>query len=182
MTIHKYGADALHRVADPVQGFDAGLKQLADDMYETMLDADGIGLAAPQVGRSIRLIVVDTQQEEGVGRLNLVNPEFTPLDESLIEMNEGCLSIPGTFCAITRPERIQVSAQRLNGKPIRFQADGLLARVIQHEIDHLDGKLFVERVEDPVLREELRDVYEAIEMGLTELKSEADKEPVTTPA
>ncbi|MGR8920728.1 MAG: peptide deformylase [Gammaproteobacteria bacterium] len=132
----------LRTVAAPVTDFDAALGELIDDMFETMYDAPGIGLAATQVDVHQRVIVIDVSAEKN-SPLHLVNPVLTELD-GLEQMEEGCLSVPGIFETVTRADRITVEACDRDGKPFRLETGGLLAVCIQHEIDHLDGKLFVD--------------------------------------
>jgi peptide deformylase len=145
-TILKYGAPELERKSLVVTDFDGELKQLAEDMLETMYAAPGVGLAAPQVGVNLRLIVIDPTagEEQGHQRI-LVNPEVIERDGHQKE-EEGCLSFPGITTSVDRPELVRVKAQDLEGGDVEFEADGLLARAICHEIDHLDGVLFIDRV------------------------------------
>lgn len=132
----------LHVVAKPVAAVDADIRQLAADMAETMYAAPGIGLAATQVDRHVRLIVVDISEEKN-RLLTLINPRIV-MKEGEAVREEGCLSVPGIYDKVTRAEHIRVEALDLEGKPFQLDAVGLLAVCIQHEIDHLDGKVFVE--------------------------------------
>ncbi len=130
----------------PVTVFDRKLKRLAEDMVETMHAAPGVGLAAPQVGVEKRLAVVDTSAGEEEGGVQvLVNPEILESDGREVDF-EGCLSIPGISEKVERPARIRVRAVDLDGKPFEVEAEALVARAICHEIDHLDGVLFVDRL------------------------------------
>ena len=132
----------LRNRAQPVTHVDAALRTLIDDMFETMYAAPGIGLAATQVNVAKRVLVIDLSEKRDQP-LALINPEI--LERSGIEeTEEGCLSVPGYFDKVTRAEKIRVRALDRDGKQIEFDADGLLAVCIQHEIDHLDGKLFVD--------------------------------------
>lgn len=132
----------LRQKALPVETVDHTIRQLVDDMFETMYDAPGIGLAATQVNVRKRVIVIDISEEKNQP-LALINPRL--LDQrGETEYEEGCLSVPGYFDNVTRAETIRVSALDRNGEPFELAADGLLAICIQHEIDHLDGKLFVD--------------------------------------
>lgn len=133
----------LRTIAEPVDSVDESIKQLIDDMFETMYDAPGIGLAATQVNVHKRVVTIDLSEDKSEP-LALVNPEYTVLDETLEEMQEGCLSVPGFFDDINRPQRIQVRSLNREGEEQNFVADGLLAVCIQHELDHLNGKLFVD--------------------------------------
>ncbi|MCB1926370.1 MAG: peptide deformylase [Gammaproteobacteria bacterium] len=132
----------LRNVAKPVDVVDAGVRQLVDDMFATMYDAPGIGLAAIQVNDPRRVIVVDTSEDHSQP-LALINPEILT-KEGEEQMDEGCLSVPGIYETVKRAERIRVRALNRDGQPFEMDVDGLLAVCIQHEIDHLDGKLFVD--------------------------------------
>ena len=118
------------------------LRQLIDDMFATMHRAHGIGLAAPQVGRQERVAVVDVN--DGTGPIVLVNPEVIASSSNTDKSEEGCLSIPDVFGDVVRPERVTVRALDRDGQPFEIEAGGLLARCLQHEIDHLHGKLFID--------------------------------------
>lgn len=136
--------ERLRRRAEPVEQVDNSIRQLVDDMLETMYDAPGIGLAAIQVNVPRRVIVIDTSDEKDQP-LCLINPQI--LERSGEEqMDEGCLSVPGFFEPVTRAERVKVRALGRDGEPFELETDGLLAVCIQHEIDHLDGKLFVDYI------------------------------------
>jgi peptide deformylase len=126
---------------------DASTRALLDDMLETMYDAPGIGLAAVQIGIMQRLVVIDTaKQEEPRTPLCLVNPEITWRSEETSSYEEGCLSIPDYYEEVTRPEKVRVRFLDRDGQPQEMEADGILATVVQHEIDHLDGVLFVDHI------------------------------------
>jgi len=149
----------LRRKARPIQDFGQDLQTLIDDMVETLRDAPGVGLAAPQVGVSQRVIVVEYgEEEEAPPKLyTLVNPEITRRAEETIMGVEGCLSIPGLVGDVVRPVSVTVKGQSRQGQPMKLKADGWLARIIQHEIDHLDGVLYpdiAERVYEPIAEEE----------------------------
>lgn len=132
----------LRNIAKPVAAVDDKVRQLIDDMFETMYDAPGIGLAAIQVNQPYRVIVVDTTEDRSQP-IALVNPEILEKD-GIEEMDEGCLSVPGVYETVRRAETIRVRALDRDGEPFEMNVDGLLAVCIQHEIDHLDGKLFVD--------------------------------------
>jgi peptide deformylase len=133
----------LRSQAKKVGKVDRSIQKLLDDMQETMRVAPGIGLAANQVGRLIRLITVEVEDTA----YQLVNPEVVASEgEAIIE--EGCLSLPGYYADIRRPAKVAVKALTRNGKPVKINADGMLARVLQHEIDHLNGVLFIDRLEN----------------------------------
>lgn len=146
LEILKYPDPGLEQVCPTEERFDDTLRKLARDMIETMHHAPGIGLAAPQVGRHERLTVVDLSSGTEPDELFvLVNPVVLETHGEVRE-EEGCLSFPDLMLIVPRPERVVVEAQDLHGKPFRVKADELLARCIHHEIDHLDGILFLERV------------------------------------
>lgn len=132
----------LRTLAQPVAEVDAGIARLVDDMFETMYAAPGIGLAATQVNVHKRLLVVDVSENKDQP-LVFINPELLER-QGVEEMEEGCLSVPGIYDKVQRAERIRVRALDRDGKPFEMDVDGLLAVCIQHEIDHLDGKLFVD--------------------------------------
>lgn len=142
LTILNYPDSRLHRVAAPVLDVNDEIRQLVDDMAETMYGAPGIGLAATQVNRHIQVIVIDTSKEQN-DLLVLINPNIVA-KSGLQEYEEGCLSVPGVYETVTRAEKITVEALDRNGKKFKLEADKLLAVCIQHEIDHLLGKVFVE--------------------------------------
>ncbi|MCC6707063.1 MAG: peptide deformylase [Gammaproteobacteria bacterium] len=132
----------LRQKALAVTRFDAALASLVDDMFETMYDAPGIGLAATQIDVQQRVIVVDTSSDKQ-SPLCFINPSILEL-RGVEEMEEGCLSVPGIFDYVERAQWVRIAAVERDGTPFEFEADGLLAVCIQHEMDHLDGKLFVD--------------------------------------
>lgn len=141
-----YPDPVLSIKGEPVTDFNDELKQLAEDMAETMYAAPGIGLAAPQVGVSQRLVVIDcAPKDEGPQLLVLVNPEIADREGECFE-EEGCLSVPDYYAQVQRSSQVTLRYQDLNGTPHQIAADGLLAIACQHEIDHLDGILFVDRL------------------------------------
>ena len=144
--ILKYGASELELKSQPVERFDQELKTLAGDLLQTMYAAPGIGLAAPQVGINLRLTVIDiTGGEEKGHQVILVNPEIAGREGSQ-KGEEGCLSIPDFTALVERPQQVRVAAQDLDGNPIDVEGSDLLARVMCHEIDHLDGILYIDRI------------------------------------
>jgi peptide deformylase len=138
-----YPDPRLHKVAKPVPSVDDRLRALIDDMLETMYEASGIGLAATQVDVHERLVVIDTSEERNQP-LVLINPEITWLSDERIKGEEGCLSVPGIYDGVERAIAIQVTALDRDGQRQSLKAEGLLAVCIQHELDHLMGKVFVE--------------------------------------
>ncbi|HEX7052084.1 MAG TPA: peptide deformylase [Longimicrobiales bacterium] len=139
------GDPILRQPAEPVAEVDAEVRTLIDDMFATMYEADGVGLAAPQVGESRRVIVVNVHEPE-VEPFALVNPTIVERSEDIERDEEGCLSIPGLKEIVERSAAVVVDGLDRDGNPRRIQAKGLLARVLQHEVDHLDGILFLDRV------------------------------------
>lgn len=146
LEIRKFPDEVLKRKALPVEEINGRLQSLIDDMIETMYAAPGIGLAAPQVGVSRRLIVVDIGYKDGKSSLlTIINPELI-LSEEIIDSEEGCLSLPGHILNIKRSARVVVKGMDRHGNPLEIEAEGLLARALQHEIDHLDGILILDRL------------------------------------
>ena len=144
----KFPDKRLRRISRPIETVTDELRELARDMCEVMYDEPGIGLAAPQVGEDVRLVVVDTEWTEEDAERNpliLVNPELSE-PEGQITWNEGCLSVPDFEAEVERAERILMRAQDLDGQEIEIRAEGLQAVCFQHEIDHLDGVLFIDRI------------------------------------
>ncbi len=146
LDIKTYPADILKQKAKPINTIDADIQKLVDDMIETMHVSHGIGLAAPQVGVSQRLVVLDlSNREEKMPIFVLINPEIIE-SEGIIESEEGCLSIPECLMAIKRAEKVKVRATDRDGNVIEIKAEGLLARALQHELDHLDGVVLFDRL------------------------------------
>jgi len=143
LTILRYPDPRLHTVAKPVAAVDARLRKLAEDMFDTMYEASGIGLAATQVNVHERLIVIDVSEDRNQPMV-LINPEILWASEEKRVGDEGCLSVPGIYDGVERSTSIKVQALDLDGKPQIYEAEGMLAVCIQHEMDHLLGKVFVE--------------------------------------
>lgn len=145
----------LRTRAKAVTEVNARIHQLVDDMTETMYEASGVGLAATQVNVHERVVVIDVSENQDQPQV-FINPEVTVLDpDSLGEYDEGCLSVPGFYETVQRPQKVKVDALDREGKPFSLEPDGLLAVCIQHEIDHLNGKLFVDYL-SPVKRQRIR--------------------------
>lgn len=144
LKIYKLGEEVLRKKAEPVNPDEINdeMRKLFDDMFETMHEADGVGLAAPQVGISKRFFVVVS--DDDVRRV-FINPQIIGTSANLTDYEEGCLSLPGVSETIKRPEKVTVQALNEHGKPFTLEADGLLARIIQHENDHLDGIVYIDR-------------------------------------
>ncbi len=152
LKIKTYPDSVLRGHARPVDEVNRDIRKLIDNMAETMYDAPGIGLAANQVGELKRVIVIDIQKEgESTGLIALINPEILELRGN-ISTEEGCLSVPDFYSEVKRAEEVRVRALNPDGKEIEIDAKGLLAVVLQHEIDHLNGKLFIDRL-NPIKRE-----------------------------
>ena len=157
------GDPVLKTPAKPVEDFDDGLRRLAQDMLETMYDAPGVGLAGPQVGISLRLFVFD----DGVtGPSFMANPELLWAEGEIVE-EEGCLSIPGPFHPTRRFASVTCRGQNLAGDPVEMSGEGLLARIFQHETDHLDGTLFIDRWSEEGRKAVLAELRR-IELGIAE--------------
>ncbi len=156
MEIVTIGNDVLRQKALPVQDIDDKVKALALEMIDTMHRGRGIGLAGPQVGLLQRIFIV---QIDGESPRVFINPTIIGTSAELSQYEEGCLSIPGLYADVTRPEKVTIQAWNERGRPFTLDAEGLLARVIQHEYDHLEGILFVDRLSEPK-RKRLIDLYD----------------------
>jgi peptide deformylase len=147
LDIVQYPDDFLSKPTTPVENIDGNLQQFIDDMAETMYTANGIGLAAIQVGNSKSFIVYDIQRQDGGRDLQvLVNPRIIEAEGQIISENEGCLSVPDYRSDVKRAERVFVEGYDREGNPKRIEAEGLLSILLQHEIDHLEGRLFIDRI------------------------------------
>ena len=152
LTVRKYGDPMLRRRASAVEAVTADIRRILADMVDTMYEEAGIGLAAPQVGFSLRLMVV--ADDDGGEPRALVNPAITE-QGGTVTAEEGCLSIPGVYAPVKRAEWVRLQAQDEDGRPVTMLGRGLRARVFQHELDHLDGVLFIDRL-DPVTRDRIK--------------------------
>ncbi len=152
MRICKLGEEVLAKKSLPIppEEINDDLRQLADDMIETMIGANGVGLACPQIGQSRRMFVA--MADDDVKRV-FINPQIVRTSSDSVPYEEGCLSVPQTYEEIMRPSKVTVQAQDLNGRHFTLDADGLLARIIQHEIDHLDGIVFIDRGDEEFARQ-----------------------------
>lgn len=161
LSVETYGSEVLRRESKPVAKPTAELLRFVRDMKEALREENGIGLAAPQVGRNMRLVIVDTRQEEELPEMlrtegetfltplmpvALFNPVLTPVGTDKSRFVEGCLSIPGVEGEVVRPVHVTLEASLDDGTPVKLHCGGLLARCLQHEVDHLDGVLFVDRM------------------------------------
>jgi len=147
LEIYKLGSNTLRTTSKRISKVDIDTRKLAKEMLQSMYSAKGIGLAAPQVGISKELLVIDINFEDSAAEpLILINPEITAFGSTLNSYEEGCLSIPGVYLNVIRPSTIKLKFRDEMGRPRKMNADGLLARCIQHEVDHLKGVLFVDRV------------------------------------
>ena len=174
--VYTVGAPVLRKIAAPVVVVDDNIRKLASDMIDAMGYFNGIGLAAPQYGESLRLVVIDVPQESNTGSpgealllpkmpLVLVNPEIVMSSEKSASREEGCLSVPGLYAPVCRPERVVLRTQIMDGDFIEIECGGLLGRCIQHELDHLDGKLFTDRVEPDTARQIRGDLERLTRIG-----------------
>ena len=152
LPIVTYDDDILRRETKPVEENSAGLQQLIDDMFDTMYNSDGVGLAAPQIGRLLRIFVADAdpmaedEDEPLHGPVAMINPKITFEGGDKVDMDEGCLSIPGVNAAVTRYDKVTVTYLDRDFNEQELEVEGWLGRVIQHEIDHLDGILFLDHL------------------------------------
>lgn len=161
--IREIGDACLTKVCKPVKEVNKRTLELVDDLLETMYDAEGVGLAAPQVGILKRIAVIDAGEEYQDEPLILINPEVIETEGEQTDY-EGCLSVPGKVGRVTRPERAKVKAYDLEMNEFTVEGEGLLARALLHEIEHLDGHMYVERVSGPLLtNEELAEILKAAE-------------------
>lgn len=158
LEVRKFGDPVLKSRATPVQEFDEPLSRLAEDMLQTMRDYEGVGLAANQVGRLKRILVADLEDQEYV----IVNPVIQETSETSETDNEGCLSIPQVNVEVERPTAITVSGYDAAGEPVRIEAEGLLARIIQHEVDHLDGVTILDRTDRESRKAAMRELRERL--------------------
>jgi peptide deformylase len=177
LPIVKYGHPVLRQKGTRITKITPEITQLISDMFETMYDAEGVGLAAQQVGKALQLTVLDVRgakdrpstleingqlaELDTLMPLALINPEWKPLNDP-VPGPEGCLSFPELYADVSRPESIEVQGQNAQGEPIHFRCGGLLARAIQHEFDHLQGVLFIDRMEKKV-REKLKGQLDALQ-------------------
>jgi peptide deformylase len=158
LDIRTFGDPVLKTRAAPVESFDESLVRLTQDMLATMRDNEGVGLAANQIGRLKRVFVAAIEDEEYV----IVNPVLTDWSETTESVPEGCLSIPGILVDVERPTGVTVSGQDVSGKPLQIRASDLLARVLQHEVDHLDGVLILDRTDRPSRKAAMREWRERL--------------------
>ena len=158
LDIHYLGDRVLRQPAKRIAKVDEKIRQTIKEMLQTMYSADGIGLAAPQVGIHKQLIVIDINLDKpDIPPLVLINPKIIRSGSDFSKGEEGCLSIPGVYLDVSRPDTIELSYKNEQGKPSKLKATGLLSRVIQHEMDHLNGVMFVDRVDNNIaLNEELK--------------------------
>ena len=157
LPIRQLGDPVLRSTCRDVETFDALLRRLYQDMLETMYEAPGVGLAAPQIGLSLRFFVYDAHDDSGPGAI--ANPVLSDLEDEVVE-EEGCLSIPGVWAETSRAVRARVSGLNLEGRPISVEGEGLLARIFQHETDHVNGMLFIDRLPEDVRRQAMADLRE----------------------
>ncbi len=161
LEIKKYPDDILKKKASEITDINGNIQKLIDDMIETMYKSNGIGLAAPQVGVSKRLIIVDiSPREENNSLIVIINPQIVSTEGEVLS-EEGCLSLPGFITRLKRNEKVFVKGFDRKGKEIQIETDGLLSRAIQHEIDHLEGILLIDRI-SPLKRELFRKKYQKI--------------------
>jgi peptide deformylase len=153
LDIRTFGDPVLKTRAAPVETFDDSLARLTEDMLATMRENDGVGLAANQVGRLKRVLVASVEDEDYV----IVNPILSDMSETTERGQEGCLSIPGINVEVDRPTAVTVTGQNASGEPLRIEAQDMLARVLQHEVDHLDGVLILDRTDRQSRKDAMRE-------------------------
>jgi len=158
MPVIKMDNPLLHRRAKKVRKIDSSIQKLIDDMVETMHGVEGVGLAAPQVGVPLQVVVIQLPEDEEI--ITLINPEIVKTSEDTEMMPEGCLSLPGYRGELKRFTSVTVKARDSQGKPIRIKGEGLLAQVLQHEVDHINGIVFVDHLES---MDELHKLEEKVE-------------------
>ena len=158
LDLRTFGDPVLKTRAAPVDTFDESLARLAQEMLATMREREGVGLAANQVGRLKRILVAAVEEKEYV----IVNPTIEETDRSTEKDLEGCLSIPGIQVEVERPTAVTVSGQDASGAPLHLEASGLLARVLQHEVDHLDGVLILDRTDRQSRKDAMREMRERL--------------------
>jgi peptide deformylase len=161
--IRLFGDPVLRTPTEQVTTFDKELRKLVKDLTDTMIDAPGSGLAAPQVGVSLRVFTYDVGDVIG----HLVNPVIGPVSEAELDGDEGCLSIPGLAFPLKRHERVVAAGQNMHGDPVVIEGSALLARCIEHEVDHLDGILFVDRLDRDTRKAAMKAIREAEWSGLS---------------
>ncbi len=180
MKVYIMGEDVLRQKAVPLNEVTDETRSLINDMFDTMIAENGVGLAAPQIGKSIRLFVI--MSDDNIRRV-FINPQITSTSAETSSFEEGCLSVPKIWETIVRPSKVSVQALNEQGKPFVLEADGYLARIIQHEYDHLDGILFLDRgdpefkkkAEETLERREKRRAEKEKEKALKQAKIEAKK-------
>ncbi len=158
LDLRTFGDPVLKTRAAPVETFDESLARLAEEMMATMREREGVGLAANQVGRLKRILVAAVEDQEYV----IVNPTIVETAQSIEKDLEGCLSIPGIQVEVERPTAVTISGQDASGAPLHLEASGLLARVLQHEVDHLDGVLILDRTDRQSRKEAMREMRERL--------------------
>lgn len=154
-TIRTYGDPVLNQVAAPITDIDGTIKRLADDMAAPLAQVEGLGLAAPQVGVLKRLFIYDLR--EGDGLQTIINPVITE-SRGEWEYEEGCLSVPGLYFPIIRPKEIHLTGWNLDGQEVSIEADELMSRLFQHELDHLDGRLLLERLDEDTRKQAVKEL------------------------
>ena len=170
LPIYVYGQPVLREIAKPVDLNMEGLDQLISDMYETMKNADGVGIAAPQVGKSLRIVIVDgTDLTEDYPELKdfkriMINPEIIEKSEETAEYSEGCLSVPDINCNVTRPKSITVKYINEKKETVTEKFDGFGCRMVEHELDHLEGHMFIDHI-SPLRRQLIQNKLKALTQG-----------------
>jgi len=162
--IYKYGEPVLRQRCKPVEQITPEIKKLISDMFETMYSVPGAGLAAPQVGVLLRICVIDVSREGKKQPVALINPKLVDKKETIKE-DEGCLSFPGLFAEVKRFDKVKIRAVNEKGLPVEIEASGVFSRAVQHELDHLDGKLFIDYLSFFKKRQILKEIKERKKSG-----------------
>lgn len=180
LKIVEYPDPILRAKNKPIETFDDNLKKLVDEMFYIMYKTDGIGLSAPQVGLNVQLMVFNPVDERGEGEeIILVNPRVNKYSKKVVRFNEGCLSFPGIYADVKRPESVKIDARDINGARFTLSLSGLPARVFQHEFDHLQGVLFFDRMAEEVL-DSIRTELQALEKKYEDQTGQPSPEKVET--
>jgi peptide deformylase len=162
-----YGSDILKTESEDIKNIDSDVVDLVNEMFSIMKKSNGVGLAAPQIGINKNIITIDISHTEQKMKLALINPKIELVSDDGILFEEGCLSVPGIWAEVQRPSEIKVKAVDVKGDEVEFDADSFYARVLQHEIDHLRGILFIDRIDDYIRKEFTKELKKIKKMNKT---------------
>lgn len=160
-----FGNDTLKMQSEPVQTFNKELKELTEEMFDIMKKSNGIGLAAPQIDIAKQIVTIDLSAEDRGEKLAIINPVITDISSDSVPFEEGCLSVPGIYEQVMRPSKIIVDGYSVDGKKVQYKTGGVLARVFQHEIDHLKGVLFIDHLEEYIRKEYTKELKKIKKMN-----------------